>query len=258
MRNFFLCFLCFFLINQYSSAQKTNDKDPVEDPFLITKNFQNFWKYSNTYINFTTDFVGLDANSKVIKKGELLRLLSSGNYLPLRLKSKRPIYYKLFKINKWNNSDIPDQIKNTAIIEYDNFLKEGKPFKKFHFTDINGNVYSTETTKGKILVLKFWFIHCQKCVEEMPSLNMLVKKYENKKDILFVSLAFDQNKKLKKFLKKTMFKYAVIGNQEDYILKGLGLQIFPTHMIVNKEGKVVKVVNSYSELEIALKKEISK
>nr|WP_315170973.1 TlpA disulfide reductase family protein [uncultured Flavobacterium sp.] len=258
MRNFFSFFYVFFLINQYSSAQKTNDKDPVEDPLLITKNFQNFWNYSNTYINLTTDFVGLDANSKVIKKGEFLRLLSSGNYLPLRLKSKRPIYYKLFKFNKWNNSDIPDQIKNIANIEYDNFLKEGKPFKKFHFTDIKGNVYSTETTKGKILVLKFWFIHCQKCVEEMPSLNMLVKKYENKKDILFVSLAFDQNKKLKEFLKKRMFKYAVIGNQEDYILKDLGLQIFPTHMIINKVGKVVKVVNSYSELEIALKKEISK
>lgn len=202
--------------------------------------------------------MGLDPNSKVIKKEEFLKLLCSGNYLPLRLNSKRPIYYKLLKINTWGTSDIPNQIKNIANTEYSNFLREGKPLKKFHYTDLNGNIYSAETTKGKIIVLKFWFIHCQKCVEEMPSLNMLVKKYENRKDILFISLAFDDNKKLKEFLKKKTFKYVVIGNQKDYILKNLGLQMFPTHMIINKVGKITKVVNSYSELEIALKKEISK
>ncbi|MBF4518768.1 TlpA family protein disulfide reductase [Flavobacterium sp. ANB] len=257
MRIILPLFLVFFLC-QYSNAQKNNCNEPIENPSLITKDFQSFWNYYNTYIQLSSDFVGLNSNSSVLKKEEFLRLLLSGKYLPLRLKCKRPIYYKLLKVNSWSSNDIPDQIKNMANMEYGNFLREGKPFKKFSYTDLNGNIYNTYNTKGKIIVLKFWFINCQKCVEEMPSLNMLVKKYENRKDILFISLAFDENKKLKEFLKKKMFKYAVIGNQEDYILKNLGLQIFPTHMIISKMGNVTKVVNSYSELEIALKKEISK
>lgn len=257
MRKFFLLLSVFFLF-QNSNAQKNNCKEPIVNPSLITKDFQSFWNYYNTYIELSSDFVALDTNSKVINKETFLKLLSSGKYLPLRLNCKKPIYYKLLKMNSWRISDIPDQIKSLANREYSNFLREGKPFKKFHYTDLNNNTYSTENTKGKILVLKFWFIHCQKCVEEMPSLNRLVKQYEKRKDILFVSLAFDENKKLKEFLKKKMFKYAVVGNQEDYILKNLGLQMFPTHMIINKMGKITRVVNSYSELEIALKKEISK
>lgn len=257
MRKFFLL-LSFFFLYQYSSAQKNNCNEPIANPSLITKDFQSFWSYYNTYIELSSDFVGLDANSKVISKETFLKLLCSGRYLPLRLNCKKPKYYKLLKMNSWSNSDIPEQIKNLANREYSNFLREGKFLKKFHYTDLNGNFYSSQTTKGKILVLKFWFIHCQKCVEEMPSLNRLVKQYEKRKDILFVSLAFDENKKLKNFLKKKMFKYAVVGNQEDYISKNLGLQIFPTHMIINKMGKITKVVNSYPELEIALKKEISK
>lgn len=257
MRKFFF-FLSVLFFCQYSSAQKGNCYEPIVNPSLITKDFQSFWNYYNTYIQLSSDFVSLDANSKVINKETFLRSLSSGKYLPLRLNCKKAIYYKLLKMNSWSTNDIPEQIKNLANREYSNFLREGKFFKKFHYKDLNGNIYNSQTTKGKILVLKFWFIHCQKCVEEMPSLNSLVKQYEKRKDILFVSLAFDENKKLKEFLKKKTFKYAVVGNQEDYITKNLGLQMFPTHMIVSKEGKVTKVVNSYSELEIALKKEVSK
>jgi thiol-disulfide isomerase/thioredoxin len=40
-----------------------------------------------------------------------------------------------------------------------------------------------------------WFVYCQKCAEELPFLNMLVKEYENRKNILFIGLALDENKK---------------------------------------------------------------
>ena len=135
---------------------------------------------------------------------------------------------------------------------------EGKKIPKFNFKDLKSKIYNSETTKDKIVVLKFWFIHCQKCVEEMPNLNKLVKKYKDRNDIVFLSLAFDKNEELKKFLTKKAFYYPVVGNQKNYLLQDLEIESFPTHMIINKKGLISKVVNSYEELEIALKKEISK
>lgn len=48
----------------------------------------------------------------------------------------------------------------------------------FSVTDINGNEYSLESLKGKIIVLNFWFVECKPCVQEMPELNELVEIYK--------------------------------------------------------------------------------
>ncbi len=245
-------------VSKFDAAQKSNNYKPIENPILITQNFQSFWTYWNQYVKLSADFVALDADSKEITKAVFLKLLSSGKYLPLRLSSPKPVYYKLYKIDNLKNKDISSTIIQMANAASENFNREGKPFDNFQFTDLNGNIYTTENTKGKIIVFKFWYIHCQQCVAEIPSLNELVKKYKNRKDIIFISLAFDTNQELKKFLLKKTFNYIIVGNQKEYLMDELKISIYPTHMIVNKEGKVTKVVNSYDELEIALQKEVSK
>lgn len=61
---------------------------------------------------------------------------------------------------------------------------------------------------------------------------------------MFVSLAFDKKKDLKKFLAKKAFDYAVVANQKDYLIKDLEVTSFPTHIVINKKGLVVKVVTT--------------
>lgn len=85
-------------------------------------------------------------------------------------------------------------LKYKAEREYKNYQMEGKELPDFNFTDLDGTVYDKETTAGKIVVLKCWFIGCVPCVEEMPALNKLVNQYRNQKDIVFVSLAFDKKR----------------------------------------------------------------
>ena len=103
--------------------------------------------------------------------------------------------------------------------------------------------------------MKCWFIHCQRCVQEMPELNKLVQQYKNRKDIIFISLATDTNQELKKFLTKKTFNYSVVPNQKSYITDTLNISTYPTHIIINKKGTISKVVSDYKELSVALKKE---
>lgn len=233
------------------NCSKSNGHKPIEDPAAITQNFKSFWTYWNQYVKLSGDYVALDGNSKVITKAEFLRLLSSGKYLPLRLSSKKTLY-RLDKIDNLNKDGISSTIIQMANAASENYNREGKPFGNFQFTDLNGNIYNTENTKGKIIVFKFWYIHCQQCVAEIPSLNELLKKYKNRRDIIFISLAFDTNEELQKFLLKKPFDYIIVGNQKEYLRNELNISMYPTHMIINKEGKVVKVVNSFAELENAL------
>lgn len=258
MKKKILSFIAFFLLSCFSYSQDSTYRLKGVDPVEILKNQSNFLKYYNEYLKLLEDFIALDSSSKVITKGDFFKQLSSGVYLPLRLTSNDSVWYKLYKINIIVDDYIPTLIRSIGDLEYKHYEMEDKVLPKFNYVDLEGRIYNHETTMGKIVVIKFWFIRCQKCVEEMPALNKLVKLYKNRKDIVFLSLAFDKKNDLRNFLTQISFKYAVVADQEDYLMKDLNIAYYPTHVVINKSGMVVKVVNSYEYMERILSKEALK
>jgi thiol-disulfide isomerase/thioredoxin len=47
----------------------------------------------------------------------------------------------------------------------------------WHLKDPDGNDFSSDQFKGKVVVLDFWATWCPPCVKEMPGLAALQKKY---------------------------------------------------------------------------------
>ncbi|MGH2644594.1 MAG: TlpA family protein disulfide reductase, partial [Chitinophagaceae bacterium] len=190
-----------------------------------------------------------------INKGVFLKDLSSGHYFPLRLKTNDSSYcYQLYKIPDSADSDIGNTVEAYGSRHYHYFQMEGKPLPDFNFVGLNGKVYNNVTCNNKVIVINTWFINCHACRVEMPALNQLVKMYKERQGIVFISLAWDNESRLKTFLKENIFKYAVVPDMQSYIMDTLGLDIFPTHIIINKTGKVAEITNNYMEMEHALKK----
>ena len=155
-----------------------------------------------------------------------------------------------------SNKDIQNTIIQLASDQLFYYNMEGKELPNYQFEDIAGHKYNNVNTRGKFIVLKCWFIRCVACVKEFPELNKLVDNYKNRKDILFVSLAFDNKQDLKIFLKTHRFNYEVVPNQQSYMMDRLSINTFPTHIIIGKDGKIKKAVDNYKDLLPALNKEI--
>lgn len=252
-------FFIFVYALTYISCTGPKYGEPVKAPAYLLSNFNNFWEYWNQNVKLSRDFISFDENEKVISKGAFLEKLTLGGCLPLRLQSNDSIdYYKLYKINDQANEDISKAIKTCGNIYYQKYKMVDKPLPGFSFIDLNGTLYNKETCKGKIVVLNCWFIHCGSCVAEMPVLNRLVNIYKDRHDIVFVSLAWDSPIKLKAFLQKTAFNYAVVSDKENYLSDTLNIPGYPAHVILNKNGLVVNVPEDYKELEIELRKEAVK
>jgi peroxiredoxin len=109
-------------------------------------------------------------------------------------------------------------------------------------------IYTNENTKGKYLVLKCWFLACKACIEEMPNLNTLVKEYENRDDVIFLSLAFDKPEDLKRFLETKGFFYQTASVSQDFMEEHLKVYAYPTHLVVGKDGKFLKIVSNEKQL----------
>ena len=252
MKNILYTITFLFLLTSCSSPKPYGE--PEASPIEIQQNFMDWWTYHYKNIMLSRDFVGLDSNEKEISKEEFLKLLGDGGYIPIRLKSanEKMFYYKLFKIEASSDTSIQATIAEEAFTTMQNFKKEGKPFPEFSFKDLDGNLITNENLKGKVVVIKCWFIHCVACIEEFPQVNAMVEKYKSRKDIIFVSLAEDSPEELKAFLVKRPLQYSVVPNLKEYMNQTLQINGFPTHFIVNKEGIIEKVTSNNHDLEVAL------
>ncbi|GHB77426.1 TlpA family protein disulfide reductase [Persicitalea jodogahamensis] len=234
------------------------DQNFKVDAEALLKDYLTWYGYHYRTIHLAQDFTALDTDSTQLSKQDFLTKLATGNYIALKTKVKAgvPVYtlYKSFR----NDPSVQRTIKNLASIELKNLSWEGEQMPAFSFTDLEGNVYDNNSTKGKVLVLKCWFIGCVACVKEFPELNLLVDEYRANPDIQFVSLASDTKPQLESFLTKKPFKYATVSDQAIFMEKELSIKMYPTHLLINKEGKIVKVVNHANDLIPALRKETEK
>lgn len=230
--------------------------NPEVDAIQIQKTYTDWSAYQSKKIMLSRDFVAFDSNSKEISKESFLDQLANGNYIPIRLKSDDAVYYyKLFKIQPKSDTSIKATINQIGFDALKNYKMEGKAFPEFSFKDLNGNLVTNESMKGKIIVIKCWYIHCTPCIREFPQVNELTEEYKDRKDILFVSLAEDSPEQLKVFLARKPLSYSVIPNMKEYMNEALQLNSFPTHFILNKEGMIAKVLPNFESLEVALAKE---
>lgn len=238
-------------------AEKAEILDPKVDLNELTSDFFKWWTYHSNSISLSSDFVGIDELSDTLGKKQYLEKLVSGKYIPLRLASDSGVeVYKLFQLDSSAYENIGSTIGNESMTNLKHFNMEGTPFPEFEFTDLVGNRYTNQTTQGKILILKTWFIGCVACVAEFPELNELVEKYRKRDDLIFLSLALDSQAELENFLKKKNFEYQVVPEQKEFIMGKLDLQIYPSHLIVDQNGTIAKVVNKASEMILFLEKEL--
>jgi thiol-disulfide isomerase/thioredoxin len=117
------------------------------------------------------------------------------------------------------------------------FFSNGKKPGTFTATDMKGNTVNLEDLKGKVIVMNFWFMNCSPCRQEIPDLNKLVEKYRDNESVIFLAITPDHVAGLENFLLKIPFDYTIIPNGNDILMR-YKVNSFPTHAILDKEGKI--------------------
>jgi len=113
----------------------------------------------------------------------------------------------------------------------------GKTVSLFNTSDMDGNKIDLKDVKDKIIVINFWFVNCGPCRREIPELNKLVDSFKTNEKVLFIGVALDSKNDLEKFLKQFPFNYIIVDNGR-WIADKYGIRFYPTHVIIDTEGKV--------------------
>lgn len=239
--------------NNYSNNELIGDK---EDITLSTTKWLDYqWKY----IEWDIDYTAYNTDKKAITKIEFLKELCTGTKIPMRLNKTDGVAYMLQNLNLKRKVDreIGEGLSSTCYYKLKLAEMEGKKLPNFIWTSINGEKMTNETLLTDTLIINTWFLNCLPCKQEIPQLNKINRKYKNQSNLKFIALSFDPKNKVEHFLNTTPFYYIQIPEQETYLKKKLGIQSYPTHLVIIKDT-IVKVLNDPYHLEYYLKSIVTK
>ena len=150
---------------------------------------------------------------------------------------------------------LPDGSEEVQLITIEEHAKrlEEQRLPNFKFTDLNGKIYTRDLLKGKVVVLSFWFTASLLCTEEIDELNTLVQKYNANDNLVWLAPALDKTVDLSRYLKKAEWNYNFVANQEHLAIE-LGILTYPTHLIIDEEGNIIKAVVRHSNASGTIEK----
>lgn len=127
-------------------------------------------------------------------------------------------------------------------------------------TFINGDKYvSTSGVKGSVVLLDFWEVWCGPCIESMPKIEELYRKYKEKGLLVYGIVNDSANVASSKTLVKSKgFKLPMLMGSEQ-VRKSLKITGVPLYILIDKSGKVAFISEGYSEeIEIAVIKALGR
>lgn len=126
------------------------------------------------------------------------------------------------------------------------------PAIDFTLTDLNGNIISLSSLRGKNVFLNFWATWCPPCRGEMPDMEKIYQKYKNNEDfvILAVNLGEDDSK-VKSFIEKSKFHFTVLLDSDQSVAEQYQITSIPTSYFIDKDGKITaRHVGSMTEAQM--------
>ena len=133
----------------------------------------------------------------------------------------------------------------------------GKGAPNFSLKDLNGKEVSLVDLRGKVILLNFWATWCPPCINEIPKLNELKKRYAEKNfEILGVSTDGSLST-VRKFLKKHPIAYTVLHDRGIKASRKYNVFSLPTTFLIDKNGKIVeKFLGEYNWTSPEIRKKI--
>ena len=169
------------------------------------------------------------------------------------IEGKKMVNLRFMKLINSNDSTIQHfdysiRVGMEYLVRAESYEKLGMSIPRKIFKTLDGNSIQVGGMKAKPTLINLWFVGCTGCVQEMPELNEIKAKYGDQ--VNFISMTFDEEPKVTKFLSRTDFDFTHIVNAGDYI-EQIGSSPYPENIFINKQGDIEFIEGGVQGNEVA-------
>lgn len=124
-----------------------------------------------------------------------------------------------------------------------NYAGANRRMPSFSLPDMHGKTVTSESLRGKVVVLNFWTKTCGPCLEEMPEIVDLTKILRDRSDVAVVAVSTDDGPDdVRDTLKSLLHDeppFTILFDPESSVVAGkFGTHLFPETWIVDRRGVI--------------------
>jgi thiol-disulfide isomerase/thioredoxin len=120
------------------------------------------------------------------------------------------------------------------------FASNPQPMPPFLLADLDGQIVSTASWRGKVVLLNFWATWCPPCRDEIPEMIELSRRFKDRLQIVGVSMDDAPADEVRQFAQNMGINYPIVMGSRTLSAEYGGVPALPTSFVVNTEGRIVQ------------------
>ena len=164
--------------------------------------------------------------------------------------------------SRWNKAPLIGALVAALAVGGYVAMTRTTPAPDVTFIDLKGQKVSTQSLRGKVVMVNFWATSCVTCVKEMPQMIDTYNKYKGQGlEFVAVAMQYDPANYVINFTETRKLPFTVALDSGGDIAKSFGdVTLTPTTFVIDKNGKIIKRYvgePKFADLHKLLEKELA-
>ena len=117
-----------------------------------------------------------------------------------------------------------------------------QPAPQVTYTDLTGQKITSESLKGKVVMVNFWATSCVTCIKEMPQMVQTYNKYKDQGlEYIAVAMSYDPPNYVLNYAQTRQLPFKVALDTQGELAKSFGdVKLTPTTFVIDRKGNIIK------------------
>jgi len=114
-----------------------------------------------------------------------------------------------------------------------------EPAPRFHAKTLEGEQFTNDSTKGKVVLFQFWTTWCPYCKSEESLVNDIATEFADKGLVVLAVDVGESKRVVQQYLKDHPRKCRIVMTGDTNLAAMYAANRYPIYVVVDREGKIV-------------------
>jgi len=117
-------------------------------------------------------------------------------------------------------------------------ISSREPAPRFHAKTLDGEVFTNESLKGKVVLLQFWTTWCPYCKEEQAIVDTLAHDFAGRGLVVLAVNVGESKKKVKQYLADSPRTCKIVITDDTNLAAMFAAKSYPIYVLIDRDGNI--------------------